>query len=213
MPKKYDLEAKIKASSGKRYYLKKGEYLTKAQITELEKSKTKLQAVELEPWSPSRKEPLWSEQYTCLVTIEGLQAGGKYLVRKVGSQDNRLLPTRGDRLCEPTDEHVPPSNRDSKFLCINRVRWSEIKNHLLSFINSYPWFPKETKDGELTADQVRNDMVALAKSRGNGLAAAIDRERGRGVFEDSKTFVTRMTEVHESFPWAEFAKHLDFIVE
>ena len=133
---KYELAAKIVASSGKRFHLTEGEYLTKKQTTELEKPK--LQTLELEPWSLTRKEPLWSEQYTCLVTIAGLEAGGKYLVRKVGSQDNRLLPTRGNLLCPPTDEHVPPSNRENKYLCVNRVRWSDIKNHLLSFINSYP---------------------------------------------------------------------------
>ena len=209
--KKYELEAKIVASSGKRYYLQEGQYLTKAQTTEAQKPK--LQVVELEPWSLTRKEPLWSEQYSSLVTIEGLEAGGKYLVRKVGSQDNRLLPTRGNLLCEPTDEHVPPSNRESKYLCINRVRWSEIKNHLLSFINSYSWRRKEFEDGIKTPEQIRDDMTVLAKARGNGLAAAIERERGRGVFEDARTFITRMTEVHESFPWSEFAKHLDFIVE
>lgn len=208
---KYELATKIIASSGKRYYLQEGAYLTKPQTTEAKK--TKLQALELEPWALTRKEPLWSEQYSCLVTIERLEAGGKYHVRKVGSQDNRLLPTRGNLLCEPTDEHVPPSDRETKYLCINRVRWSEIKNHLLSFINSYPWKKKETEDGSKTPDQVRNDMIALAKSRGNGLAADIERERGRGVFEDARTFITRMTAAHESFPWSEFAKHLDFIVE
>jgi len=211
---KYALGTKITSTSGKRYYLKEGVYLTKQQITKVEE-KAKLRMVDLEPWPLTRKEPLWSIQYNCLVTIEGLEAGGKYWVRKVGSQDNRLLPTRGDseHLCEPTDEHVPPSSRESKYLCINRARWSDIKNHLLSFINSYSWKKKETKDGIHTPEQIRNSMLVLAKSRGNGLAATIERERGRGIFEDARTFETRMTEVQESFPWSEFAKHLDFIVE
>ncbi|MBO3463130.1 hypothetical protein G7B40_001450 [Aetokthonos hydrillicola Thurmond2011] len=160
------------------------------------------------PWEPGDKREFWCEKLKSFVRMTGdLNADGIYYVNKVGDGAFRRYPVKGQDLV--LKEQAPADAPSTDLLAVNRASWTEIKNFLIEkFIPSYPW----SRKGEKTPADVRADMELLAKSKNKGLGKLIEEERRteRGSYEDSQNFTMRLTALHESFPWAEFAQMLDF---
>lgn len=158
------------------------------------------------PWEPHDKRQFWCERHHSFVRLTGdLDANGTYWVNKSGEGTFSRYPARGHELV--LRENAPESAPESELLLINTVAWSDIKNCLVNkFIPTYPW----SKKGDKTPNQVREDMLILAKSRKHGLSNFIEEERKLGRFEDSQNFILRMNAVYESFPWGDFTQMLDF---
>ncbi|RUR77000.1 hypothetical protein PCC6912_39590 [Chlorogloeopsis fritschii PCC 6912] len=178
-------------------------------IAQTEESESKLPEPVVEKpvyWSPQDKREFWCEKLKLFVRMTGdLNADGTYWVIQSGEGTFRRYPVKAEDLV--LKENAPKEIPTSDFLLINSASWSDIKNCLVNkFIPSYPW----SKKGDKQPNQIREDMLAIAKSRKQGLASFIEEERNLGRFEDAQNFVLRMNVAYESFPWGDFAQLLDF---
>lgn len=166
------------------------------------------------PWNPSDHREFWCEKLQSFVRMTGdLEANGNYWVIKSGEGNFRRWPVKGSDLV--LKEDAPQEAPKSELLLVNSVSWGDIKNCLVNkFIPSYPWSKKDIKIGDRvetkSPNEVREDMLNLAKSRRKGLATYIEEEREKGRFEDAQNFTLRMNTVYESFPWGDFTQMLDF---
>lgn len=157
------------------------------------------------PWQPEDKREFWCEKLQSFVRIDGLEASGFYWVIKSGEGHFRRWTVKGEELV--LRDNAPQEAPKSELLLINSVSWGDIKNCLVNkFIPSYPW----SKKGERSPNQIREDMLAIAKSKRQGLATYIEDERKVGRFDDAQNFTLRMNAVYESFPWGDFAQMIDF---
>lgn len=158
------------------------------------------------PWQPHDKRQFWCDRHHSFVRLTGdLDANGTYWVNKSGEGTFSRYPAKGHELV--LREDAPSSAPESELLLINSVNWGDIKNCLVNkFIPTYPW----SKKGDKAPNQIREDMLTLAKSRKQGLSNFIEEERRLGRFEDSQNFILRMNAVYESFPWGDFTQMLDF---
>lgn len=163
-------------------------------------------ATPLLPWNSTDKREFWCEELESFVRLTGdVNVDGTYYVNKSGDGTFRRWGVKGDKLV--LKEQAPSSAPKSEYLLINSAAWADIKNCLVTkFIPSYPW----SKKGDKSPTEIREEMLSLAKSRKQGLASFIEDERKAGKFEDTRNFVLRMNNVHESFPWQDFAQMLDF---
>jgi hypothetical protein len=157
-------------------------------------------------WSPSDKREFWCEKLQSFVRMSGdLNADGTYWVIKTGEGNFRRYPAKGEDLI--LKENAPKDVPTTDLLLVNSATWADIKNCLVTkFIPSYPW----SKKGERSPNEIREEMLTLAKSRRQGLASLIEDERKLGNFEDDQNFTLRMNQVYESFPWGDFTQMLDF---
>lgn len=163
---------------------------------------------EIFSWNPLDKRELWCQKLGFFVRLTGdLDTNGTYYVTKLGEGNFRRYPVRAYDLV--LKEEAPQDAPSTDLLLVNQASWGDIKNYLVDkFIPSFPW----SRKGDKTPADIRGDMESLAKSRHKGLAKLIEEERqsSRGAFEDQANFTIRLTTLHESFPWAEFAQMLDF---
>ena len=160
------------------------------------------------PWNPGDKREFWCDPLKNFVRFTGdLNADGNYYVTIIGDGTLRRYPVKGKDLV--LKEKAPADVPYVDLLLINRTTWGEIKNFMCErFIPSYPW----TRYGDRSPADIRADMELLAKSKNKGLAKLIEDERKshRGSYENAENFSQRLTALHESFPWGEFAQMLDF---
>lgn len=166
------------------------------------------------PWNPieDAEQEFWCERLGiyCKLSREILADGGRttYHVYQSGTNQHRLYPVLAHEI-------VPAESKSAKtktvgkdeFFPINKSNWDQIKNFLVdNFINSYPW----ENTPEKTHDEIKKQMISMARAPRNGLARLIEIERQEGYFLDKSTFAQRMNKKHESFPWQRFADFLSY---
>lgn len=181
---------------------------------EVLESKNTFQPTEEYPWNPLDDREFFCKKLSNHVKMTGnLTTGGIYYVTVVGANletRGRQYPVLGRDLVLADSIEARKIHADEEFLPVNLANWSQIKNFLCDrFIHSYPW----TRSHEKTTEQIRAEMLALAKSPRAGLAKMIENERNNnGLFLDISTFVIRMEANYASFPWRQFSKCIELSV-
>lgn len=156
------------------------------------------------PYDPLDRREFWCEKLKAFVKLTGdVDALGIYWVYKVGESTYRRY---GIKASDLSLEKNIKEEESPKYLNINEASWSEIKNFIIQFINSFPWISMDDK----SSMQIKEEMLNLAKSRNQGLANILEKEKSLSKFASKDQFIQRMNDIYPRFPWKEFSEILDF---
>lgn len=216
-----------KITQGETYYLLNGEYVMKDALDNVPvmRSPALISVVDSLPESQAADNPRlpngkWNYLYKgvlfcprigCEVKfcdspemIAGDPNRLKYYVKTIGAgtYDHRYAVMENELTLPIEEDERKVSDR----LELNIATWTEIKNFLTQFANSYPW----NKDGERSPTEVRDHVLAEIKSPKQGLAKLIEIERKKYPFDGRDEFISRMTDLYASFPWSAFVQLCDF---